>query len=105
MEWDPVTTYEDGSPIVNLAGYRVFYSTSSFLRNGVYLTVPEAMGAEDVEVLEVSGTESSAVVILPAGVTYHFRVIAVGSDGAMSGFNVDGNGADTEISGMASCRS
>jgi hypothetical protein len=27
LAWDPATTYSDGSPITDLAGYRVYYGT------------------------------------------------------------------------------
>ena len=70
LTWNPPTTNTDGSPLTNLAGFKVYWGTSP-------------------------GSYSSSVTIMSAGITtyivenltpstYHFAVTAINSVGAES---------------------
>ena len=74
LNWTPPTQNMDGSPITNLAGYKVLYGSSS----GQYsqaLSVPAAT------------MTSVAIEALEAGRTWYFTVKAVNSSGVESDFS------------------
>lgn len=71
LTWPAVTTYEDGSPMNNLAGYKVHYGTSSgHYTNTINVPIPTAT------TYKVTG--------LPAGTTYYFVVTAYNTLGVES---------------------
>ena len=74
LNWTPPTQNMDGSPITNLAGYKVLYGSSS----GQYsqaLSVP------------VATMTSVAIEALEAGRTWYFTVKAVNTSGVESDFS------------------
>jgi hypothetical protein len=70
LSWTPPTTNTDGSPLTNLAGYRVYWGTTA----GTY---PNSV------TLSNAGLTSYVVSSLAPG-TYHFAVAALNSAGAES---------------------
>jgi hypothetical protein len=70
LSWTPPTTNTDGSPLTNLAGYRVYWGTTA----GTY---PNSV------TLNNAGLTSYVVSSLAPG-TYHFAVSAMSSTGAES---------------------
>lgn len=42
FSWDPVTTFSDGSPIVNLSGYKLYLSTTAGVRGALLRTFTPA---------------------------------------------------------------
>jgi hypothetical protein len=94
LEWDAVTTNADGSPINDLAGYRLFRSRSSMLGR----TLGELMA--DPAVVKTAlpaGATTCQVTGLEGGATYYFRLVAVDSTGNASGLNVNLSGQDAEV--------
>ena len=73
LSWVPPTTNTDGTPLVGLAGFRVYYGTASgqYSRN-----------------LSVASPAVRSVVLesLASGNTWYFAVTAVGSDGVESAY-------------------
>jgi hypothetical protein len=70
IAWDPPTTNVDGSPLTDLAGYRLYYGTKSAeLNNLIY-----------------EGTLPRCTISLPRG-DYHFAVKAYDQDGNESEFS------------------
>jgi hypothetical protein len=73
VSWTPPTTNTDGSPLTNLAGYRVYWGTSpGSYSSSVTLNNP--------------GLTSYVVGNLPPG-TYYFVATALSSSGAESAFS------------------
>ncbi|BCS52366.1 hypothetical protein GSVR_06740 [Geobacter sp. SVR] len=70
LAWDP-STNQDGTPLSNLAGYKVHYGTTS----GTYTSV-----------VTVDQGNTAAVNISEPG-TYYFVVTALDSDGNESGYS------------------
>jgi hypothetical protein len=73
LSWQPPTMRTDGSPLTNLAGYRIRYGTSS----GSY---PNAL------VIQNAGVTSAVVENLPPA-TYYFVISAFDATGLESGFS------------------
>ena len=71
LAWNAPTTYEDGTPITDLAGFKVYYGTSS----GVYSTV-----------IDVQNVTSYTTPTLAPG-TYYFAVTCYDSCGSESVFS------------------
>ena len=74
LNWTPPTQNIDGSPITNLAGYKVMYGSSS----GQY---PQALS------VPVATMTSIAIEALEAGRTWYFTVKAVNTSGVESDFS------------------
>jgi hypothetical protein len=74
VSWTPPTDRSDGSPLTNLAGFRIYYGTSiDNYPNRVTINNP--------------GLTSYVVSDLPAG-TYYFVATAYDADGVESGYSV-----------------
>lgn len=73
LTWQPPTVRTDGSPLTNLAGYRIHYGTSS----GSY---------PNVVVIHNGGVTSAVVGNLPPA-TYHFVISAFDAMGLESGYS------------------
>lgn len=71
LAWDPPTTNEDGTPLEDLAGYKVYYGTSS----GNY-----------AEVVDVGDVAAYTVSNLSPG-SYYFTVTAYNALGNESGYS------------------
>jgi hypothetical protein len=94
VSWTPPTTDEGGGTLTGLAGYRVYYDTSSHwadtcpLDAGTYVDVPD-------------GAATSKLInnILTAGQTYYFTVVAYDEESTpnISGC-ATGTGGVTEVS-------
>ena len=69
VTWDPPTTNTDGTPLVNLAGYRVYYGTASLIYSS---TVDVGLAIE------------TTVTNLQPGLTYFFAVSDYNSEGGES---------------------
>jgi hypothetical protein len=74
LGWDAPTTNEDGTPLTDLAGYTVYYGTSS----GVYTQLEDAGTATTYDVTN-----------LTAGTTYYFVVTARDYSGNESTFSTE----------------
>ncbi len=72
LTWDPPTTNVDGSPLTDLAGFKVYYGTSSRTYTG-------SIDVGNVETYTVSG--------LPKGQTYYFAVTAYDTSGNESDYS------------------
>jgi len=70
LDWDAPTTNSDGSPLTNLAGYRIYYGTSKANLNHT-ITVPHV------------GITTYVVNSLGAG-TYYFAILAYNTAGVQS---------------------
>jgi hypothetical protein len=72
LEWQPPTENVDGTPLTNLAGYRIYYGTGS---------------RDYTEVVAIdSPTATSYSIVLPSG-TYYFAMTARDADGNESGYS------------------
>lgn len=69
LSWQAPTTNEDGSPLTDLAGYRVYYGETS----GVY-----------TDVVTVGNYTSASIGSLPTGQTLYFAVTAFDTSGNQS---------------------
>jgi hypothetical protein len=95
LGWDAVTTNADGTPITDLAGYRLFQSGSSMLS----MTTAQAMTNGAIIKTTLPGTGLTTTVNnLTAGSQYFFRLAAYDTNGNQSGFNVNASGVGVEIS-------
>jgi hypothetical protein len=93
LAWDPVTTTADGTPLADLAGYRIYYSTFSFQREGVFITPAQALVDPQIKTREVPAFATTvAIDSLQAGVIYYFLLTAYDFAGSESTFNVDAEG-------------
>lgn len=72
LTWDPPTTNTDGTPLTDLAGYKVYYGTAS----GNYDTIVDAGNAT-----------SYTVTSLISDVTYYFATTAYDTSANESGFS------------------
>ena len=97
LQWNAVTLNEDGSPITDLAGYRVFYATTSFKRQSVFVSTVQAMADTSIQKVDVLSPAAYYTLTLVPG-DYFFRLTAYDLSGNQSGFNVDPSGQDVEIS-------
>jgi hypothetical protein len=89
----------------DLAGYRLYYGTSSFQAGtGVWRSVAEVQATPGtVETRTIpAGVQRVTVFNLSVGRNYFFRLTAFNGRGEESDFNVDDEGRDTEV--MASGR-
>lgn len=75
--WAPATTNSDGTPLSDLAGYRVYYGTAS----GNYTTT--------VDVSDPAATSAQIDGLTP-NTTYYFAVTAYDSSGNESSFSNEG---------------
>lgn len=82
LTWQPPTENADGSPLNDLAGYRVHYGNVS----GVYTNV-----------INVANINTCSVGDLPLGQTVYFAVTAYDTSGNESGYS---NEISTVISGI-----
>ena len=71
LTWQQPTTYEDGTPLTDLAGYKIYYGTSS----GVY---PNTINVGNVLTYQLPN--------LTDGVTYYFNVTAYNTGLIESGY-------------------
>ncbi|MBI4387055.1 MAG: hypothetical protein HY551_06710, partial [Elusimicrobia bacterium] len=97
LEWDPVTTNEDGSAFTSpddLTGYRLFQSTFSLLNR----TTAQAMSDSAVTKSVVSAPNTSLAAAIPTDQTIYFRLTAFDASSNQSGFNVDSNNQDVQVS-------
>jgi hypothetical protein len=72
LSWSPPTTNSDGTPLTNLAGYKVYYGNSS----GQYS-----------KSIDAGNTSSITINNLPVGGTTYFTVTAYDSSGNESSFS------------------
>ncbi len=72
LSWDPPVTNEDGTPLTDLMGYKLYYGTSS----GVYGTNPDIV---DGITYKLSNLED--------GIVYYFAVTAYDASGNESNFS------------------
>jgi hypothetical protein len=72
LTWDAPATYTDGTPLTDLAGYKVYYGTSS----GHY-----------TQSVNVGNKTSSTINNLESGHTYYFAVTTYDTAGLESGFS------------------
>jgi fibronectin type 3 domain-containing protein len=72
LTWDAPATYTDGTALTDLAGYKVYYGTSS----GHY-----------TQSVIVGNATNSTINNLASGHTYYFAVTAYDSAGLESGFS------------------
>lgn len=93
LAWDAVTTNADGTAITDLSGYRLFRSNSSLLGR----TTAQAMADGNVTKTDV-GNVLTTTVNLTGPATYFFRLTAFDTSGNQSGFNVDNNNLDVQVS-------
>jgi hypothetical protein len=70
INWTPPTEYEDGSPFIDLAGYRIWYGRTP----GSYSSLVDI----------APGTTSFKVHSLAGATTYYFSITAYNHDGAES---------------------
>src|SRR3990170_6672109 len=83
LTWDPPTTNTDGTPLTDLAGYKIHYGTTS----GNYTTV-----------IDVGNVTTYTVTNLTNNVTYYFATTAYDSSGNESGYS---NEVSKTITGTA----
>src|SRR3989304_5988479 len=83
LTWDPPTTNTDGTPLTDLAGYKVHYGTTS----GNYTTV-----------IDVGNVTTYTITNLTNNVTYYFATTAYDSSGNEIGYS---NEVSKTISGTA----
>ena len=76
LKWDPPTTNVDETPLVDLAGYKLYYGTSA----GSYNTV-----------IDVGNVATTAIPNLDEGIIYYFAVTAYDDLGNESGFSNEVN--------------
>jgi hypothetical protein len=72
LAWDPPTTNTDGTPLTNLAGYKIYYGTTS----GSYTNT-----------IDAGNVTASVVTDLVDGLAYYFAVTAYNSAGGESSFS------------------
>ena len=77
LSWTPPTENTDGSVLTNLAGYKIYYGTTSGEYN-VVITLDNPSLSEYL------------VENLPTGYTYYFVITAFNSSGVESGYSVEG---------------
>jgi uncharacterized protein YjdB len=75
LAWNAPTTHVDGTPLTDLAGYKIYYGTAS----GSYTTV-----------IDVGNVTTSVVGNLTSG-TYYFAVTAYDVYGSESGYSNEGS--------------
>jgi hypothetical protein len=98
LEWDPVTTYLDSTPVEGTVTYRLWISTSSFMRpDSTWMTPGEAESKAALSIRETQATEMK-VDSLYHGWRYYFRLTAIDSLRRESEFNRDENGNHVEVS-------
>jgi len=73
LSWTPPTTRTDGTPLTNLAGYNIYFGTSS----GSYTTTIPVTNP---------GLTTYVVTDLPGGATYYFVMTAVDATGVQSAY-------------------
>lgn len=71
LTWSPPSTYADGTPLTDLAGFKVYYGTAP----GVYQSI------------NVGATDSYEVTGLAVGQTYYFTVTAYDASGSESNYS------------------
>jgi Bacterial Ig-like domain (group 2) len=71
LAWDAPTTYEDGTPVTDLAGFKIYYGTSS----GNYTSI-----------IDVGNITTYVINTLASG-TYYFAVTAYYTSGNQSGYS------------------
>jgi hypothetical protein len=88
----------------DLAGYRLYYSPSSFQQGNVWTTLSQIKTDPSFIQLQLTGPQTLQVLVpnLSSGNTYYFRLSAYNTQGSESGLNVDAQGQDTEVSGAPS---
>ncbi|MFZ5998105.1 MAG: fibronectin type III domain-containing protein, partial [Nitrospirota bacterium] len=72
LAWNPPTTNSDGTPITDLAGYRIYYSTVS----GSY-----------PQYVDVGNRTTYTITNLAPGTTYYFVATAYNTAGGESGYS------------------
>jgi hypothetical protein len=78
LAWDPPTTNADGSPLTDLAGYKIYYGT--------------AFGTYDHSI-DVGNVTTYTLTGLAQGQTYYIAVIAYDTSNNQSGFSNEASGA------------
>ena len=72
LDWQPPTENVDGSPLMDLAGYRIYYGTAS---------------RDYTEVVAIdSGAATSHSLVLPSG-SYYFAMTAIDGEGNESAYS------------------
>src|SRR5215831_3937558 len=82
ISWSPPTTNDDGTPLTDLAGYRIYLGTS-----------PPACGGTPFRTITSAQAASTIVTGLTAGTIYFARVTAVDSAGDESACSGTASGA------------
>lgn len=78
LSWLPPTEYTDGSPLTDLAGYKIYYGTA-------------VDDYPNVITIDNPGIATYVIDNLPAGNTYYFVITAFGSDGIESDYSAVGS--------------
>ena len=73
LTWTAPTTYVDGSPLLTVAGYSIYYGTAS--------------GSYDTKIDLAGNVTTYRIDNLPAGHTYYFRIKALNAAGVESDFS------------------
>lgn len=71
LAWDPPVVNTDGTPVSNLAGYRLYYGTAPHAYSNIL----------------TAGTATAVVSNLQEGVTYYFAAVAFNDQGVESSFS------------------
>jgi len=93
LAWKPVTKNTDGSSLKNLAGYRLFVSTESFMS----LTPSQALSDSRVLKIDLPIVHTHSLSLIEDN-TYFFKLTALDSDRIQSAFNLDLNGQSVLVS-------
>jgi len=96
IAWDAVTTNSDASPMGDLSGYRLFWSTASFNRGGSFLSFSAVQSDSSIFRADTAAPQTQTTIELNPG-TYYLRLVAFDTAGNYSGFNVGDSGQDTEL--------
>lgn len=96
LSWDPPTTNMDGTPAVDLAGYKLYWGTSP----GVYTNVVTAPICINCPVPVAGATERACVALAP-GDTYYFALTAYDTDGNESDYSNEVSKAIPSVSSLA----
>lgn len=95
LSWEPPTTNMDGSVVVDLAGYKIYYGPGPGNYTDV-VTVP-CINCP----IPVTGATERSCVALSAGVTYYFAVTAVDTSGNESGYSNEVSRSIPAVSSLA----
>lgn len=97
LRWDPVTKRADGTALAGPSGYRLFVATTSFSREGNFISTLAAQADSLVRTTTLPGAVTSHSLDLDLDTTYYFRLTALASQ-SQSRFNLDSSGLEVELS-------